>query len=149
MAEDDVASSGWEKPLAIAAFVEEEAAGAFDPWRGSSTDGDSECGGEGLADVHHWADVKGGLEELGTSRADGFRLEYLDVDLASAVVQQKPLAIGWPRQCPVRRGGDRHHSDPEYDGAIGHFDVAGANDVCAGPLQQLDDAVDRHGCRVR
>jgi hypothetical protein len=74
LGEGDVESGGREKPLAVAASVEEEAASAFGLGRGLSTDGDAECGGEGLADVHRWVDVEGGLEELGTGRADDFRL---------------------------------------------------------------------------
>jgi len=51
-----------------------------------STDGDTERGGEGLADVHRWVAVEGGLEELGTGQVDNFRLAYLNVDVADSVV---------------------------------------------------------------
>jgi hypothetical protein len=98
----------------------------------------------------------------------GFQLACLDVDLVDAVVQQKPLALDGHVDALFVGEGPRHHSDPEDDVARGLFDVshveesilwprhpldwgdawvADANDSCAGPLQQLDDAVDQHGCR--
>ena len=85
LGEDSVASGDQEKPFAVADFVEEETAGAFDPGCRLSTDGDTECDGEGLAAVHCRVDVEGVLEELGTDRANDFRLAYLDVEVVDAV----------------------------------------------------------------
>lgn len=54
--------------------------------QGVGTDGDTERGGGRLANVYRWVGIEGGLEELGTDRADGLRLAGLDVGLFDAVV---------------------------------------------------------------